>query len=98
MECTVRPSHNAAFEDSHGVSVADVFAGSLDDGLTGLVERSVDAIVGSGVGFLHQVLELREENRTTSIKKIQVENSWRFVKRSVSCLFIPVNDFFHLLF
>lgn len=30
---------------SHGVSIADVFAGSLNDGLAGLVERSVDAVI-----------------------------------------------------
>lgn len=45
--------------DSHGVTVADVFAGGLDDGLAGLVEGPVDAVVGSGVGLLDQTLELR---------------------------------------
>lgn len=43
---------------SHGVSVSDVFAGGLDDGLTGLVQSAVDAIVGPGVCFLNQRLDL----------------------------------------
>lgn len=51
-----------ALEDSHGVSIADVLAGSLDDGLTCLVERSVNAVVGSRVSFLDQSLELRMVN------------------------------------
>lgn len=51
-------------EDSHGVSVADVFAGCLDDGLTGLVQSSVDSVVRSGIGFLDQGLELRTEKGT----------------------------------
>ena len=45
---------------SHGVPVADVFAGGLDDRLTGLVQGPVDAVVGPGVGRLDQVLELWE--------------------------------------
>ena len=45
---------------SHGVPAADVFAGRLDDRLTRLVQGPVDAVVGPGVGGLHQVLELRE--------------------------------------
>ncbi len=46
---------------SHRVSAADVFAGCLDDGLAGLVERSVDAVVGSGVGRLNQSLQLQRK-------------------------------------
>lgn len=45
-----------------------MFAGGLDDGLAGLIERSVDAVVGSGVSFLDQSLELKMEDTTTSIK------------------------------
>lgn len=45
---------------SHGVSVSDVFAGGLDDGLAGLVQGPINAIVGPGVRFLNQRLELRD--------------------------------------
>lgn len=64
-------------EDSHWVSIADVFAGGLDDGLAGLIERSVDAVVGSGVSFLDQSLELKMEDTTTSIKSNPKETGWR---------------------
>lgn len=36
-----------------------MFAGRLDDGLAGLVERSVDPVVGSGVGRLDESLQLQ---------------------------------------
>ena len=45
--------------DLHRVSIADVFAGGLDDRLAGLVEGPVDAVVGPGVGLLNQGLELK---------------------------------------
>lgn len=48
-------------EDSHGVAAADVFACGLDDGLTGLVKRPINAVVGPGVGFLDQRLQLWTE-------------------------------------
>lgn len=48
----------ACLSSSHGVSIANVLAGGLDDGLAGLVERSVDAVIGSGVSRLDQCLQL----------------------------------------
>lgn len=44
---------------SHWISIVDVFAGSLDDRLAGLVERPVDPVVGSRVGRLDQWLQLQ---------------------------------------
>lgn len=48
---------------SHGVSVVDVFAGGLDDGLAGLVERAVDPVVSSGVSRLDQCLQLQRKRQ-----------------------------------
>lgn len=53
------------FKDLHGVSVADVLAGCLDDGLAGLVERPVDAVVGPGVSLLDQGLQLWDRDTTS---------------------------------
>lgn len=60
--------------NSHGVSTADVFAGGLDDRLAGLIERSVDAVVSSGVCFLDQSLELRMDATTASIQLSLLES------------------------
>lgn len=46
---------------SHWVSSANVFAGGLDDGLAGLIERSVDPVIGSGVSRLDQSLQLKRK-------------------------------------
>ena len=46
---------------SHWVPGADVFAGGLDHGLAGLVERPVDPVVGSRVGRLDQSLQLQRK-------------------------------------
>lgn len=46
----------------HGVSRPYVLAGRLYHRLAGLVQRAVDAIVGTGVCFLNQGLKLEERN------------------------------------
>lgn len=56
-------------EDSHGVATADVFACGLDDGLTSLVKCTIDAVVGPGVGFLDQRLQLWTEKILKSERK-----------------------------
>lgn len=61
---------------SHGVSVADVFAGRLDDGLARLVERPVYAVVCSGVGLLDQGLELKDGGHDNTDK---ARNGWELV-------------------
>lgn len=61
---------------SHGVSVADVFAGRLDDGLARLVERPVYAVVCSWVGLLDQSLELKDEGHDNTD---EARNSWQLV-------------------
>lgn len=60
--------------NSHGVSTADVFAGSLDDRLAGFIERSVDAVVCSGVCFLDQSLELRMDATTVFNTKLRLQH------------------------
>lgn len=50
--------------DLHRVTVADVLAGRLDDGLAGLVECPVNAVVCTGVGFLDQGLQLWDRDTT----------------------------------
>lgn len=44
---------------SHRVSSANVFAGGLDHGLAGLIERTVNPVVGSRVRRLDQGLQLQ---------------------------------------
>lgn len=61
---------------SHGVSVADVFAGRLDDGLARLVERPVYAVVCSRVSLLDQSLELKDGGHDNTDK---ARNSWELV-------------------
>lgn len=48
---------------SHWVSIADVFARSLNDGLAGLIKRPVNPVVTSWISRLDQSLELQWENK-----------------------------------
>lgn len=80
-------------KDSHGVSIADVLASGLDDGLTRLVERSVNAVVGSRVSFLDQSLELKMVD-TIIIKrlpkqKLGIYHRWRDGPRCTRAVLFP---------
>ena len=78
--------------DSHGVPVADVLAGSLDDGLAGLVESSVNTVVGSGVGFLDESLELRTDAKTMSLTRPQAGHKYFYYCRKTKFLNLVPHD------
>lgn len=56
------------YSNLHGVSIADVFAGGLNDRFAGLVQGPVDTVVCPRVGLLDQGLELREREIEGSSK------------------------------
>lgn len=58
-----------------------MLAGSLDDRLTGLVESSVNTVVGSGVSFLDESLELRTDAKTSSLTKPQAGHKYFYYWR-----------------
>lgn len=66
---SAKPTDAPPTGDSHGISTADVLAGRLDDGLTGLVKCPVNAIVGTWVGFLDQYLKLETKNENKTVRK-----------------------------